>query len=141
MRKITKHFILGSETKTDASKVVILPPTKQDLIGAQPASQTLQTPTGDQQIQRTGRLLQDSQKNPIDRNGLPTKCAICDSFNHWQKQCPDKDKVEHKTYTADEIVLHQNDYDSPDELKFLMAESWSSALLDCGASKTVCGKI
>ena len=50
MRKITKHFILGSETKTDASKVVILPPTKQDLIGAQPASQTLQTPTGDQQI-------------------------------------------------------------------------------------------
>ena len=38
-------------------------------------------------------------------------------------------------------MLHQNDYDSPDELKFLMAESWSSALLDCGASKTVCGKI
>ena len=75
-----------------------------------------------------------AKKNPIDRNGLPTKCAICDCFNHWQKQCPDKNKVEHKTCIADEIVLHQNDYDSPDELKFLMAESWSSALLDCDAN-------
>ena len=38
-------------------------------------------------------------------------------------------------------MLLQNDYDSPDKLKFLMAESSSSALLDCGASTTVCGKI
>ena len=38
-------------------------------------------------------------------------------------------------------MLHQNDYDSPDKLKFLMAKSWSSALVECGASKTVCGKI
>ena len=38
-------------------------------------------------------------------------------------------------------MSHQNDYDNPDELKFFMVESWSSALLDCGASKTVCRKI
>ena len=38
-------------------------------------------------------------------------------------------------------MLHQNDYDSPDKLKFLMAKSCSSALVECGASKTVCGKI
>ena len=38
-------------------------------------------------------------------------------------------------------MLLQNDYDSPDKLKFLMAKSWSSPLLDCGAGKTVCGKI
>ena len=37
--------------------------------------------------------------------------------------------------------MHQNDYDSPDELKFLIAESWSPALLDCGVGKTVFGKI
>ena len=49
--------------------------------------------------------------------------------------------MEHKTYIADEGVLHQNDYDSPDELKVLIAESWSSALLDCGVGKTVFGKI
>ena len=79
--------------------------------------------------------------NPLDCNKLPTRCATCDSFNHWQQQCPDKDKVKHKTYIADEVVLHQNDYNSPHELKFLMAESWSSALLDCGATKTVCEKI
>ena len=38
-------------------------------------------------------------------------------------------------------MLHQNNYDSPDELMFLMAESWISALRDCGASKTVCRQI
>ena len=80
-------------------------------------------------------------KNPLDRNGLATRCKICDSFNHWQQKCPDKDKVKHKTYIAQKVVLLQNDYGSPDKLKFLMAERSSSALLDCGASKTVCGKI
>ena len=41
---------------------------------------------------------------------------------------------------SNEVVLHQSDYDNPDDLKSLMSETWSSALLDCGASKTVCGK-
>ena len=49
MRKITKHFIQGAETKTDASEVVILLSTKQDLIGIQQANQTLETQTGDHQ--------------------------------------------------------------------------------------------
>ena len=30
--------------------------------------------------------------------------------------------------------------DKPQELKHLLSKTWSSALLDCGASKTVCGK-
>ena len=38
-----------------------------------------------------------------------------------------------------EVVLHQSDFDNPNELKNLTSETWSSALLDC-ASKTVCGK-
>ena len=29
---------------------------------------------------------------------------------------------------------------NPQELKFLMSETCSAACLDCGASKTVCGK-
>ena len=39
-----------------------------------------------------------------------------------------------------EVVLHQSDFDNPNELKNLTLEAWSSALLDCGASKTVYGK-
>ena len=41
---------------------------------------------------------------------------------------------------VNEIVLHQSDYYNPNELKHLTSETWSSALLNCGASKTVCGK-
>ena len=79
-------------------------------------------------------------KNPLDRNGLPTRCSICDSVNHWAHNCPDKSSPEYRTYVTNEVVLHQSDYDNPDELKYLMSETWSSAVLDCGASKTVCGK-
>ena len=39
-----------------------------------------------------------------------------------------------------EEVLHQNAFDNQNELKNLTSETWSSALLDCGASKAVCGK-
>ena len=36
-------------------------------------------------------------------------------------------------------MLHQIDYDHPQELKFIMSETWSPVLLDCGASTTVYG--
>ena len=75
----------------------------------------------------------------LDRNGLPTRCAIYDSVNHWAQHCPNKN-TEQRTYLSNKVVLHQSEYDDPDDLKFLMSETWSSALLDCGASKTVCGK-
>ena len=35
-------------------------------------------------------------------------------------------------------MLHQTDYDDPQELKFLMSETWSAALLDSGSGKTAC---
>ena len=118
------------------------PPTNQTGFNRHSANQSNSSNTNWRSPNIENRWTTPRQpKNPIDRNGLPTNCAICDSFNHWQQQCPDNDKVEHKTYIADKIVLHQNDYDSPDKLKFIMAESWSSALLDSGASKTVCRKI
>ena len=43
-------------------------------------------------------------------------------------------------YVVNEVVLHQTHYANPQELKHLMAETWSSVLLDCGNSKTVCGQ-
>ena len=81
-------------------------------------------------------------KNPLDRDGLPTRCSFCQSINHWAPQCPDRPPLrnEHSTLlTENEIVLHQNNSNDPHELQSLVAETWSSALLDCGASKTVCG--
>ena len=72
--------------------------------------------------------------------GIQTRCTICRSINHWSQNCPDNINTEHKTYVANEVVLYQTDNDNAQELKHLMSETWSSALLDCGASKTVCGK-
>ena len=48
-------------------------------------------------------------------------------------------------FTADgaayhEIVLFQSDYDHPKQLPGLVAESWNAAVLDSGATKTVCGR-
>ena len=83
-------------------------------------------------IAKTGR-------NPVDKFGVQTKCSVCESINHWAQNCPDREP-EHNTYVINEVVLHQSDIESTQELKHLMAETWSSALLDCGASKTVCGK-
>ena len=36
-------------------------------------------------------------------------------------------------------MLHQIDYDDPQELKFIMSEIWGPALPDCGGSTTVYG--
>ena len=77
--------------------------------------------------------------NPPNRMGQVSKCAICGSVYHWAQQCPDKDKApsSNSTYLANEFVLQ---IESPKELESLVAESWDSALLDCGATKTVCGQ-
>jgi len=73
-------------------------------------------------------------KNPII-NGYTSTCTYCKSINHWVKDCPDR-KTDGITYLVNEIVLHQNN----DELKSLVSETWNAALLDCGATSTVCGK-
>ena len=39
-----------------------------------------------------------------------------------------------------QTVLFQSNYDHPMHLTGLVVESWNSAVLDCGASKTVCGR-
>ena len=43
-------------------------------------------------------------KNPLDRFGNPTKCAICQSINHWAQNCPDRESE--NTYVVNEVVLH-----------------------------------
>ena len=73
-----------------------------------------------------------THKQENRKYGNSTKCAICHSINHWAQNCPDRESK--NTYVVNEVVFHQSDYDNPNKLKHLTSETWSSALLDCGAS-------
>ena len=66
--------------------------------------------------------------------------AICESVNHWQQDCPDK-PANNDTYVVHEIILHNKEENDPGHLRHLISETWNSGLLDCGASKTVCGDV
>ena len=83
-------------------------------------------------------------KNPPDKNGEPTRCNICESINHWADNCPDSDPTNCPAPTlfnkVDEITLFEGESDNTTTLRNLVSESWNSAILDCGATKTVCGK-
>ena len=83
-------------------------------------------------------------RNRLDRFGNVTRCVICDSVNHYAPTCPDRqnnDNNDKETYIVHEIALHANNTKKPENIKSLLAETWSSGLLDCGANKTVCGAI
>ena len=64
---------------------------------------------------------------------------MCESINHWAPDCPDKTESPNDMWLSDEAILFQVDFDHPSELKDLLSESWSVAVLDSGAIKIVCG--
>ena len=74
-------------------------------------------------------------KNPLSKSGAQTRCRNCQSINHWENKCPDKE-VSDTSLLLNEVVLHAND---DVVLKTLLADTWSCAVLDCGATSTVCG--
>ena len=118
--------------------------------------------TTNQEIERSP-MYKTSEKvvrqNPLERGGKATRCRICDSVNHYEQRCPDRRFINREQggdskvfgfkdansslvgdiYHA--ITLHANQYNDPKWLKELLSESRTSAVLDCGASKTVCGKL
>ena len=80
-----------------------------------------------------------SSKNPVDRFGKQSRCDICESINHWADTCPDRPSSQDKdTYVVHEIILHART-EKPIEMETLVSETWNSGLLDCGATRTVCG--
>ena len=83
---------------------------------------------------------QDSRpkgKNPLSKTGAPTRCRNCQSINHWENKCPDREKeVDEAAFLINEVVHHATD---DVVLQSLLSETWSCALLDCGATTTVCG--
>ena len=108
--------------------------------------------------QYTTRRSTKPPMNPRDDKGNITTCTICQSIMHWANQCPhrsssgsntlltsDHTDIEHSSDQSapdnitDYITLFQADLDTPQQLTGLVAESLNCAVLDCGASKTVCG--
>ena len=88
-------------------------------------------------------------KNPLNDRGVVSRCQICDSMNHWAANCPDA------TYYTEEydaynewddgnaehhVTLYQAAFIGEYSMKTFVAESMSAAILDSGASSTVCGK-
>ena len=98
----------------------------------------------------------NQERNPKNEQGVVSRCTICDSTMHWAPNCPHKSngvylasEYEPSQQTSDEsyqqellesITLFQTDLDSPSELPNLVSDAFNCALIDCGASKTVCGK-
>ena len=97
-------------------------------------------------------------KNPLDMYGNVTRCSLCDSINHWRKYCPDRIK-DHKTYSVESLDREYSDK-QPNEDEFmyevhssntlsendiehgtLSSDTIGVAVLDTGATKTVCGSI
>ena len=88
-------------------------------------------------------------KNPVNDQGFVSRCSVCESINHWAANCPDA------TYYAEEfedtyddcdgqlehhVTLFQSAFIGESAMKTFVAESFSSAILDSGASSTVSGK-
>ena len=112
------------------------------------------------------KSLKKRGKNPLDQYGRVTRCIHCESINHWIKDCPDMTS-EDRSLFLEKIRLESNsDQDSSDEddeekgpifevnhatagtenfydpIKVtLSCKTMSSAVLDCGAPKTVCGRL
>ena len=72
--------------------------------------------------------------NPADAAGNPRQCVICKSIMHFVKDCPHNDDEE------EEITLFSNGVQDQYMSTFL-SETFNSAILDSGCSKTVCGRI
>ena len=88
----------------------------------------------DDKINKSDNGQKKNQKlNPSDSAGNPRQCVICKSIMHFVKDCPHNEKEE-------EISLFSNGVKDQYMSTFL-SETFNSAILDSGCSKTVCGKV
>ena len=86
-------------------------------------------------------------RNPLDENGNVSRCAVCDSVNHWACSCPDaqyyteSDTKEPLDTNYHQITLFQSNLVTDDHMKTFVSEAFSAAVLDSGAPATVAGKV
>ena len=77
------------------------------------------------------------KKNPLDKLGCISRCAICQSIYHWANDCPNKVK-ENSTNNV-KITLFAQDVHSYYIEKFV-GETLDCAVLDTGCTKNVPGQ-
>ena len=77
------------------------------------------------------------QKNPINAQGEQTSCNICKSIFHYSYDCPHRNSSDGNSTT---FTMFAESSIQICYMSKLVGESLSSGLLDCGCTKTVCGK-
>ena len=70
------------------------------------------------------------KKNPMNKEGFVSRCAICKSIYHWAKDCPDQNKEEVVLFGKGFIECY---------LQSFFGETLNMAILDSGCVHTVCG--
>ena len=78
-------------------------------------------------------------KNPIDSHGNISRCRTCESINYWEDNCPDNPYGKSKGNT-EEVVLYQSVLHALESMQQFTGETLSAAVLDSGATSTVCRK-
>ena len=115
------------------------------------------TPHSPPQASQTKISFARKGHNPPGPQGNPICCIVCDSINNWANDCLDRRPPSRRsshTYMVsappsagpsdnptNEIIMFQSDFDHPTNLRTLVSELWNHAVLDSGASKTVCGSM
>ena len=69
------------------------------------------------------------------------RCSYCQSIYHAIEQCPDKEYEYQEEESQHDIVLYESQLVTDHDFSIFVAESSTSAILDCGASATVAGRI
>ena len=111
-------------------------------------------PTGQSASQRTRAR---SRQNPRDARGNVTTCAVCNSWYHWAKDCPDRAEVfeasacdndNQATKQDEEVFVTLFTRDACDgrsgersKTEGLLGETLGYGIIDSGCSKTVCGEV
>ena len=72
------------------------------------------------------------RENPLDYRVNVSRCKVCQSTFRRAKDCPNKN--------ATEVTLYQSILHTEEALQQFTGEAFCAAILDSGASKTVCGK-
>ena len=78
-------------------------------------------------------------KNPADSHGNISRCRTCESINYWEDNCLDNPYGKSKGNT-EEVVLYQSVLHALESMQQFTGETLSAAVLDSGATSTVCRK-
>ena len=108
---------------------------------------------------RGGRGAESQSLNPLDYQGMPRKCFICQSVHHFAHKCPYKGSdelgqnrrgddasgemmgVEQETPGVGQVNITLFKASDQQHLRSLVGETFGMAVLDSGCTKTVVGQV